>query len=180
MSQDYLTSVRFEFSRLNSLAEKALVQISDDDFLSATGSDNNSIAIIVKHVGGNLRSRFSDFLMTDGEKPDRNRDREFEISPNDNRESLMQAWQSGWKTLRDTLEQLQEDDLTRAVYIRGEAHTVTQAMNRSLTHLAYHVGQIVLLCKGYAGENWQTLSVAKGGSEQFRKKPSSYLGNEDA
>lgn len=176
---DYLANLKFEFGRLKSLAENSLVQITDNDFFLALDSDNNSVAVIVKHIGGNLRSRFADFLTTDGEKPDRNRDNEFRILPSDSRASLMKLWQTGWQTLQGSLEQLQTSDLTRTVLIRGEEHTVFQAMNRSLTHTAYHVGQIVLLCKQFAGESWKTLSVAKGRSEQFRHKPSSYLDKSD-
>lgn len=172
---DYLSNLKFEFGRLKSLAEKGLTQITDDDFFQTNGIDKNSIAIIAKHIGGNLKSRFRDFLTTDGEKPDRNRDEEFQILPADSRDSLMQIWQTGWQTLTDTLNALEPDDLSKTVLIRGEEHTVIQAGTRSLTHIAYHVGQITLLCKQFAGKNWKTLSVAKGESEQFRHNHTSYL-----
>lgn len=170
---DYLTNLKFEFGRLKSLAESGLTQITDDDFLLAVDSDNNSAAVTVKHVGGNLQSRFRNFLTTDGEKPDRNRDREFEILPGDSRDSLMRAWRTGWQTLFDSLEQLQPSDLTRTVLIRAEEHTVLQAMNRSLTHTAYHVGQIILLCKQLSGKNFKALRLAQNESDEFKCNPKS-------
>lgn len=172
---DYLTSLKFEFDRLKSLAENGLIQITDDDFLTSAKAGSNSVAIIVKHIGGNLKSRFSDFLITDGEKPDRDRDREFEILSTDSRDSIMLSWQAGWTILTDTLNSLKPDDLSQTVLIRGEKHTVVQAVNRSLTHIAYHVGQIIWLCQQIAGENWKTLSVPRGESGEAASKGKGYL-----
>jgi hypothetical protein len=173
-AQAYLETVRFEFSRLKSSAEKGLAQIQDKPFF--TGDElNNSPAILVKHVGGNLKSRWTDFLTTDGEKPDRHRDTEFEILKDDSRESLMALWGTGWKAVLDTLDALTPDDLDRTVTIRGEAHSVIQAVNRSLTHIAYHVGQLVYLCKNLAGENWQTMSIPRGQSADAAKNGKRYF-----
>lgn len=166
IDQEYLTNLRFEFNRLKSLAEKGLAQVSEADFFSAVDDENNSVALIVKHVGGNLKSRWSDFLTSDGEKPDRDRDQEFERLDPDSRDALMELWESGWKTLTGTIDELTADDLSKTVLIRGESHTVLQAANRSLTHTAYHVGQIILLCKQFAGESWQSPSVPKGKSNE--------------
>ena len=159
-----------EFRRLKRGAEKALAQVSDEEFFRALDSESNSLAIIVKHLAGNLRSRWMDFLSTDGEKPDRNRDSEFVIEAGDTRAALMERWERGWKYLFDALEPLGGDDLMRSVTIRGEPHTVVQAVNRQLTHYGAHVGQIVFLAKHLAGPRWQTLSVPRGQSEQFNQK----------
>ena len=159
-----------EFRRLKRQAEKALAQVSDDEFFRALDEESNSLAIIVKHLAGNLRSRWLDFLTADGEKPDRHRDSEFIIEPGDTRAALMERWERDWKYLFDALEPLGEDDLMRSVTIRGEPHTVVQAVNRQLSHYGAHVGQIVFLAKHLAGPNWKTLSVPRGQSEQFNQK----------
>ena len=173
-AQAYLETVRFEFSRLKSSAEKGLAQIKERPFF--TGDElNNSPAIIVKHVGGNLKSRWTNFLTTDGEKPDRYRDTEFEILKDDSRESLMALWATGWNAVLDTLDALTPDDLDRTVTIRGETHSVIQAVNRSLTHTAYHVGQLVYLCKNLTGESWQTMSIPRGQSADAAKDSKGYF-----
>lgn len=148
-------------------------QIDDGAFARIEG-DGNSVAVIVSHLAGNLRSRWTDFLTTDGEKPDRNRDQEFE-QPTETRERLMARWADGWQVLDGTLAALRPDDLTRYVTIRGEPHLVTQAIQRQLVHYAYHIGQIVLRCRDEAGEAWRTLSVPRGESDAFNRKPSRYL-----
>ncbi len=165
-----------EFQRTKSLADKAMAQISDANYFAAPGPETNPVAIIVKHMAGNMRSRWTDFLTTDGEKPDRHRDAEFVLLPEDSRDSLAARWDAGWSTLLETLEALSDADLDRTVTIRGEPHTVYQAIHRQLAHYAYHAGQIVLLARHFAGDDWKTLSVTKAGSAAFNQSPTSYLG----
>jgi hypothetical protein len=149
--------------------EQALNQVSDQDFFRILGPESNSIAIIVKHIAGNMRSRWRDFLVSDGEKPDRFRDTEFEIESDDSREALMIRWENGWKMLFDAIESLGSDDLKKTITIRGEPHTVIEAINRQLCHYAYHAGQIAYLARHYAGDKWETLSIPKGKSEEFHR-----------
>jgi Protein of unknown function (DUF1572) len=127
----------------------------------------NSIALVMKHVAGNMRSRWTEFLTTDGEKPDRDRDREFVIGPDDTKANIVSAWNEGWTRTFAAISSLSVDDLGRTVSIRGEQHTVVEAINRQMTHYAAHVGQIVLLAKHYAGANWQSLSIPRGKSKEF-------------
>jgi hypothetical protein len=157
----YLDDVTAQFTKMRKLAEDAIAQVSDDDLLVTLDAEANSIAVIMKHMAGNLRSRFTDFLTTDGEKPDRNRDSEFEIAGKPRRAAIMADWESGWNRLFETLGRLTPDALLREVYIRGEAHSVLQALNRQLTHHAYHVGQIVFLAKHLRSAGWQTLSLPR-------------------
>ena len=156
------------FRNYKKLAERAIEQVSDAEYFQAIDKEANSIAVIVKHIAGNLRSRWTDFLTTDGEKPDRNRDTEFELI-GDTRESLMKYWEDGWHTLFGAIEPLSAEDLSRTITIRGEPHTVVEAMNRQLTHYAYHVGQIVLLAKHFRSSEWKTLSVPKNKSAEFNQ-----------
>jgi hypothetical protein len=148
-------------------ADKALAQVDDAGFFATLDADANSLALVVKHVANNLRCRWTDFYDSDGEKPDRQRDREFEIEPGDTRASLMARWESGWACLLSTLDAMTPADLARVVVIRAEPHTVVRAALRSLGHTASHIGQIVLLAKHQQGATWQTLSIARGQSEQF-------------
>jgi len=157
----------FRFSK--SLAERAMAQVTDEQLFVTLDPDANSIAIIVKHMAGNMRSRWTDFLTTDGEKPDRNRDREF-IDPPATRAELLAVWEDGWNCLFAAIEPLTDADLARTVTIRGESHSVLQAINRQLGHLSYHVGQIVLLAKHFAGDHWQSLSVPRNRSAEFNRK----------
>ena len=156
------------FRSYKQLAERALEQINDDEFFRQLDPESNSIAIIVKHIAGNLHSRWRDFLTTDGEKPDRDRDTEFELIEG-TRESLMRFWQTGWQTLFDNIEPLTEDDFAKKVTIRGETHTIVEAINRQLTHYAYHVGQIVFLAKHLRSTDWKTLSVPRNRSDEFNR-----------
>ena len=173
---DHLTrSVHFTFQSQRRLAERALAQVPDADFLTTLPGERDPLAIVVKHVGGNLRSRWRAFLTTDGEKPDRHRDREFELREGDTRSSLMELWEAGWAELDATFEALTPADWTRTITIRGEPHTVTEAALRSLAHTSYHVGQIVGIARRIAGDAWQTLSIPKGESEAFRLNPTAYL-----
>jgi hypothetical protein len=164
---EYLSDMRAQFAKLRRTAERAMTQVSDDDFAKMLDKENNSIAITVKHMSGNLRSRCTDFLTSDGEKPDRDRDGEFVLEPRDTRARLVDEWAIAWDLLAATVEALTSEDLQRPVYIRAEPHTVGQALNRHLTHLAYHVGQIVLLAKHWAGAGWQTLTIPRGQSQAF-------------
>lgn len=168
ISETYLADMRARFEGLRGTAERALKQTSDDAFFRPLGgAEDNSIAIIVKHMAGNLRSRFTDFLTSDGEKPDRDRDGEFEVRSGDTREEIMRGWDAGWVTLLGVLETLTPEQLTNTVTIRGEAHPVVSALDRQLAHHSYHAGQIVLLAKHYAGSAWKTLSIPRGKSQSF-------------
>jgi hypothetical protein len=174
-AETYLPLVTREFQRLKGVADRAIAQISEAQFFQVPGPEDNSIAVLVKHVAGNSLSRWTDFLHSDGEKPGRNRDAEFELVPEDTREHLLARWEAGWSALFDALRPLVESDLARAVTIRGESLTVLQAINRQLTHYAYHVGQIVFLAKHLAGPRWKSLSIPRGESQRFNRTPSSYL-----
>ena len=165
----YLEDSLSLFAYYRKLAERAMAQVSDDALFACLDGEANSIAIIVKHMAGNMRSRFTDFLTTDGEKPTRNRDAEFEEPPA-SRAALMQIWDEGWACLFAALDPLTDSDLTRTITIRGEAHSVVQAINRQLAHYPHHVGQIVLLAKHFAGDRWQTLSVPRRGSTEFNRR----------
>jgi len=176
MSEEtYVELVLREFRRLKRLAEQALEQVGDEDFLASRGEADNSLAVIVKHLAGNMHSRWRDFLTSDGEKPDRKRDREFVLAAEDTRQALMDRWENGWELMLGTLAGLGDDDFQRTVTIRGEPHTVLQAINRQLTHSAYHVGQIVYVARQLVGERWKSLSVPKGESEQYNADPKRYL-----
>jgi Protein of unknown function (DUF1572) len=157
----YIDDVRDQFRKLKKLAEGALAQVSNDQLHATIDDESNSIAIIMKHEAGNLRSRFTDFLTTDGEKPDRNRDGEFEIDVPPDRASVMADWERGWAVLFAALDALKNDDLLRDVYIRGERHSVIQALDRQMTHHAYHVGQIVFLAKHLNSSTWKTLTIPR-------------------
>jgi hypothetical protein len=165
--QAYLDDIRFSFRKQNESAEKALVQVSDDNFFTKPGEFSNSIAAVVKHVGGNLASRWTDFLTSDGEKPWRDRDAEFVAGPEDGRPSVMAVWERGWAAVFGTLEGLGEGDVLKKIRIRGEELTVFQATHRSLTHTAYHVGQIVYLARLLTKDGWQWLTIPPGQSKQF-------------
>jgi uncharacterized protein DUF1572 len=146
-------------------ADSAMEQLSDEQFFAVLDAESNSVAIIVKHIVGNMRSRFTDFLTTDGEKPDRNRDQEFIVAADASRAELMQTWEKHWQLVLDTVQGLGAADLDREVAIRHEPHTVLQAINRQVVHYALHVGQIIFIAKHWKGSEWKTLSVARGQSE---------------
>lgn len=164
--RNYQADALESFRNYKKLAERAFEQVSDEEFFAAIDAEANSIAVIVKHIAGNLHSRWKDFLTTDGEKASRNRDAEFELIA-DTRESLMEFWETGWRTLFDNIEPLTEDDFSRTITIRGEPHSVVEAINRQLTHYSYHIGQIVLLAKHFRSTEWKTLSVPKNRSADF-------------
>ncbi len=172
---EYRTNLINEFRRIKRLAERALSQITEQQFFQTTNDDSNSIAIVVKHVSGNLRSRWKDFLTSDGEKPDRDRDKEFVIQPEDTKSGLMERWELGWSHLFSALADLSDQDLDATVQIHDEPHTVYQAINRQLSHYSYHVGQIVYIAKHLCGQSWTSLTIPKGESREFNASPEEYL-----
>lgn len=165
----YLEDALSLFRYYKGLAERAMAQLSDEHLFTVLDPEGNSIAIIVKHMTGNMRSRWTDFLTSDGEKPNRNRDTEF-IDPPVARAALMAEWENGWACLFNALEPLSDVDLARTVTIRGEVHSVMQAINRQLAHYPHHVGQIVLLAKHFAFDRWQSLSVPRNRSAEFNRQ----------
>jgi uncharacterized damage-inducible protein DinB len=165
----YLEDALSLFACYKKLAERAIDQIPDECLFAPIDREANSIAIIVKHMAGNMRSRWTDFLTSDGEKPTRDRDSEFEDPPA-TRAELLALWESGWACLFSALQSLTEADLARKITIRGEAHSVMQAVNRQLAHYPHHIGQIVLLAKHFACENWQSLSIPRRKSAEFNRK----------
>ena len=161
----YLRDIVRGFRMYKEMGERAIAQVgSDADLNHELDRDSNSIAVIVKHIAGNFRSRYRDFLTSDGEKPDRNRDSEFEIDGNASREQVLRWWNEGWLVALQAIESLSPDDLDRTIRIRGEEFLVLEALNRSVTHTAYHVGQIVYLARHFASPNWKSLSIPKGRS----------------
>ncbi len=164
--ENYKTDTIEAFRNYKKLAERAIEQVNTDEYFAAIDAEANSIAVIVKHLGGNLRSRWTDFLTSDGEKADRFRDSEF-VAETDTRESLDALWETGWSALFSSLESLGVEDFGKTVKIRGEDFSVMKAINRSLAHTAYHVGQITLLAKHFRASDWKTLSVPRGKSGEF-------------
>ena len=174
----YIDEVFRVFRGHKRLADDAIAQLTDEQFFAQPDPEDNSVAIIVKHMAGNLRSRFTDFLVSDGEKPDRNRDEEFLIADETNRKAMLAWWEEQWQVLFEVLNSLQPEDLERTVTIRAQPHSVLQALQRSLAHQAYHTGQIVWLAKHWKSAGWKTLSVAKGRSEQFNAEMTEKFKNE--
>jgi len=160
LTTSYLEDSLQIFRQYKLLAERAMAQVADDQLFTTLDGEMNSIAVIVKHMAGNMRSRWTDFLVSDGEKSDRNRDSEF-VEPPATREALMQSWEKGWSHVFAALEPLSDADLTRTVTIRGEAHSVMQAINRQIAHYAQHTGQIILLAKHFAHDHWQSLTIPR-------------------
>jgi uncharacterized damage-inducible protein DinB len=175
LSKAFVDDIVFSFRKQKEFAEKAFQQVADQDFFKQPGDHSNSIAAVMKHVAGNLASRWTDFLTTDGDKPWRDRDSEFVIHPADTRPSLITAWENGWKVLFQTLAGLQDDDLLKKVRIRREELTALQAILRSLTHTTYHVGQIVYLSRLLTKDGWNWITIAPGQSEQARARGGDYL-----
>jgi len=165
----YLEDSLAVFRYYKNLSERAMAQVTDEQLVAVLDSEMNSIAQIVKHMAGNMRSRWTDFLTTDGEKPDRNRDSEFSDPPA-TRQELMALWEQGWQCIFTALEPLSEQDLHKTITIRGEAHSVMQAINRQIAHYSYHCGQIVLLAKHFKSSEWQCLSVPRGQSAGFNRR----------
>jgi hypothetical protein len=169
LTTSYLKDSLDLFRYYKKLAERAMAQVPDEQLFAELDEGGNSIAVIVKHMAGNMRSRWVDFLTTDGEKPDRNRDSEF-VDPPATRQELMRRWEHGWGHVFHALEPLSESDLGRTVMIRGEAHSVMQAINRQVAHYAMHIGQIVLLAKHFAHDHWQSLTIPRNRSAEFNSK----------
>ena len=167
LGQHYLDDALRTFRDYKKLAEGALRQISDEDFFKTIDEETNSIAVNMKHMAGNMISRWTDFLTTDGEKPERNRDIEFVMLPGATKDQMLAYWEKGWQCVFAAIEPLKADDLMRTVTIRGQEHTVVQAINRQIAHYAYHTGQIVYLAKHFRSAEWQSLSVPRNKSAEF-------------
>jgi hypothetical protein len=165
----------FCFRKQEQSAEKAFHQLRDDEFFRKPGAESNSVAIIIKHVAGNLKSRWTDFLTTDGDKPWRDRDNEFVIRSEDTRAHLLAAWEQGWYTLFQTLNSLKDADVLKKIRIRGEEHTVLQAIDRSLTHVAYHTGQILYVARLLKPDGWQWITIPPGKSQEAKSRGGNYL-----
>jgi uncharacterized damage-inducible protein DinB len=168
----YIKDATDLFRYYKGLGERAMAQAPDEVFLATLDEESNSIAIIVKHLAGNMRSRWTDFLTSDGEKPDRNRDTEFETPPQ-TRAEVLALWERGWKYVFEALAQLTDADLSRSIPIRTEPHSVMQAINRQIAHYSYHVGQIVYLAKHFAGTNWKAITVPRRKSAEFNARVAS-------
>ncbi|MEI3611844.1 DUF1572 domain-containing protein [Pseudogracilibacillus sp. SO30301A] len=169
LGNEYLKIVQERFESVKSLGDNTISQLSEEDIHWKLNEASNSVAIIAKHLSGNMISRWSDFLTTDGEKSSRNRDQEFEDDISSKQE-MITIWEKGWKTLLDTLNGLESQDLLKNITIRGEKHTVLEAIERQMAHYAYHVGQIVYIGKQLKDENWKTLSIPKGKSEEYLRQ----------
>jgi hypothetical protein len=169
LAEHYLKNALKEFRNLKRLADRAVAQVDDEEFFRVIDPESNSIALIMKHMAGNMRSRWTDFLTTDGEKPDRRRDAEF-ASEGEDRRAVTEKWEAGWALVFDALAPLRAEDLMRTVLIRQEPHTVVEAVNRQLTHYGQHTGQIIFLAKHLKSSAWQTLSIPRGQSETFNQK----------
>jgi hypothetical protein len=171
----YLEEMQRQFRGHKRMGEAAMAQLEDKDFFVALDPESNSVAALVRHIAGNARSRFTDFLTSDGEKPDRFRDQEFEVSEKTTREEVMRWWEQAWVNVFSALDSLQPEDVSRTVTIRQEPHTVMQALNRALAHYAQHIGQIVFLAKHLRSSQWQTLSIPRGKSEEYKvARPKTY------
>ncbi|HEX8847788.1 MAG TPA: DUF1572 family protein [Pyrinomonadaceae bacterium] len=167
LAKHYLEDAVANFRGYKKLAEGAFEQTSDEEFFRVLDEESNSIAVIIKHMVGNMLSRWTDFLTTDGEKPDRNRDMEFVITPETTRDELLERWETGWRCVFDALEALGPEDLMKTVLIRGEEHTALKAINRQMTHYGYHIGQIVFLAKHFRSAKWKSLSIPRNRSAEF-------------
>jgi hypothetical protein len=168
LAAHYLDEAARQFRGYKRLGEGAMAQLKDEEFFVTLDPEANSIAILVKHLAGNMRSRFTDFLTSDGEKPDRFRDQEFLLGPETTRADVMKWWDVGWARVFAAIEKLRPQDVTQTVYIRKEPHTVLQALNRQIAHYAQHVGQIVFLAKHLRSSEWKSLSILRGKSEEFK------------
>jgi hypothetical protein len=164
----YLDEARRQFRGNKRLAEGAIGQLKDEELFVTIDPESNSVATLIKHLAGNMRSRFTDFLTSDGEKPDRFRDREFELNSTTTRAEVMRWWDEGWAQVFATLDALKPEDVMRTVTIRGEPHTVLQAINRQIAHYAGHIGQIIFLAKHLRSSEWKTLSIPRGKSEDYK------------
>jgi hypothetical protein len=168
LAAHYIEEVRRQFRGHKRMGENAMAQLRDEDFFATLDPESNSVAILVKHLAGNMHSRFTNFLTSDGEKPDRFRDREFEVTGTTTRADVMQWWEEGWACLFAAIDTLRAEDVMRTVTIRGEPHTVLQAINRQIAHYAQHIGQMVFLAKHLRSSEWKSLSIPRGKSEEFK------------
>ncbi len=168
LASHYLEEIKRQFRGHKRMAEAAVAQLEDAELFTIIDPESNSVAILIKHLAGNARSRFTGFLTTDGEKPDRFRDQEFEVSATTTREEVLRWWEEGWSHVFSTLDSLKPEDVSRTVTIRSEPHTVLQALNRALAHYAQHTGQIVFLAKHLRSKEWKTLSIPRGKSEDYK------------
>jgi len=168
LATHYLDEARRQMRGHKRAGEGAMAQLKDAEFFVTLDPESNSVAILIKHLAGNMRSRFTDFLTSDGEKPDRLRDREFEVNGAITRADVMRWWEEGWAIVLGAVETLKPEDVMRTVTIRGESHTVLQAINRQIAHYAAHVGQIVFLAKHLRSSEWKTLTIPRGKSEEFK------------
>ena len=166
LAENYLLSIKKQFHYYKSVGDKAIARVREEQMHWSYNTDSNSIAVIIKHIAGNSISRWTDFLNSDGEKPSRNRDDEFEETAA-SKEELLMLWNKGWDCLFNAINPLTEDDLMRTIYIRNEAHTVMEAINRQFAHLPYHIGQIVYIAKMVTAADWQSLTIPKGKSKEF-------------
>ncbi|MFZ0419655.1 MAG: DUF1572 family protein [Candidatus Sulfotelmatobacter sp.] len=171
LATHYIDEARRQFRGNKRLAEAAVAQLKDEDLFVTLDPESNSVAILVKHLAGNMRSRFTDFLTTDGEKPNRFRDQEFELNAATTRADVLRWWEEGWAQVFATLDALKPEDVMRTVTIRGEPHTVLQAINRQIAHYASHTGQIIFLSKHLRSNDWKTLSIPRGKSEDYKTAP---------
>jgi hypothetical protein len=169
LATHYLDEARRQLRGHKRMGERAMAQLRDDDFFLMLDPESNSVAILVKHLAGNMRSRFTDFLASDGEKPDRFRDREFEVTGETTRADVTRWWEEGWACVLGAIDALKPEDVMRTVTIRDEPHTVLQAINRQIAHYAAHIGQIVFLSKHQRSGEWKTLTIPRGKSEEFKK-----------
>jgi uncharacterized protein DUF1572 len=169
LATHYLDEARRQMRGHKRMGEGAMAQLKDDDFFVTLDPESNSVAILVKHLAGNMRSRFTDFLTSDGEKPDRFRDREFEVKSATTRADVIEWWDEGWACVFAAIDALKPEDVMRTVTIRAEPHTVLQAINRQIAHYAAHIGQIVFLAKHLRSSEWKTLTIPRGKSEEFKK-----------
>jgi Protein of unknown function (DUF1572) len=171
LATHYLDEARRQMRGTKRLADSAMAQLKDEELFVGLDPESNSVALMVKHLAGNMRSRFTEFLTTDGEKPNRFRDQEFELSPSTTRADVMRWWEEGWAQVFHTLDSLNPEDVMRTVTIRGEPHTVLQAINRQIAHYASHTGQIIFLAKHLRSSEWKTLSIPRGKSEDYKVAP---------
>jgi len=171
LATHYLEEARRQMRGQKRLAEGAMAQLGDEQLFATLDPESNSVAALVKHLTGNMRSRFKDFLTADGEKPDRFRDQEFEVDSATSRADVMRWWEQGWSQVLAALDSLKPEDVERIVTIRGEPHTVLQAINRQIAHYSGHIGQIIFLAKHLRANEWKTLSIPRGKSEEFKAKP---------
>src|SRR3984885_16001140 len=170
----YLDEAHRQMRGHKRMAEGAMAQLKDEELFITLDPESNSIAILVKHMAGNMRSRFTDFLPSDGEKPDRYRDQEFELSPATTRADLTKWWEDGWARVFAAIEALKPEDVMRTVTIRGESHSVLQAINRQIAHYAQHTGQMVFLAKHFRSSEWKTLSIPRGKSKDINASTRTY------